>query len=81
MNEEEDRYLIQRLRETGIEAYQKLADVILQARESPQEVLDILDQLRPVLGDEKSFRSLDEFLRAARELARSILAKGESSDV
>lgn len=76
--EDEDRDLIERLKATNDATSHHLADSMLKAYESPQEVLKIFEELRPILG-EKSFQSIDEMLQVARRIARGLLADRESS--
>lgn len=71
--EDEDRLLIQRLRATKNEVCCQVADAFAKAYESPDELMMMFQELRPLLGDEKSFQSLDHFLQKARHIARALL--------
>lgn len=71
--EDDDRLLIQQLREIGDEPCRQLADSLETAYESPEEILRVFDELRPILG-EQSFRTIDEMLRAGRQIGRALLA-------
>lgn len=75
--EDYDRQLIQRLRETNDEPSRVLAKVMEKAYDSPEEILKVLDELRPVLG-EQSFTTIEEMLDAGRRIARGLL---ESRDL
>lgn len=78
--EDEDRRLIQQLRATNDHACEQLADIMEKAHDLPDETLNIFDELRPLLGDVPSFRSIDEFLQGTRRIARGLLRDREKSN-
>ncbi len=72
--EEADRELIQQLKATNDRVCCELADAMTKALESPNEMLEIIGQLRPVIGERKALRSIADFLITARTIGRALLA-------